>query len=82
MAAMPQSRLTTEIFKPRSNLKPNTPSREIARGPFRSLVIFHPLYTQAIAIGMGAKTPFFSYFASAHVRQHLDIPSTMMMETY
>ena len=82
MATMPVSTFTTEIFKTRSNLKLNIPSREIARGLFRSLVIFHPFYTQAIAIGMGAKTPFFSYFASAHVRQHLDIPSTMMMETY
>jgi hypothetical protein len=65
---MPQSRLTTETFKPRSNLKPNTPSREIARGSLPKPCDISPLYTQAIAIGMGAKTPFFSYFASAHVR--------------
>lgn len=53
----------------------------MSRGPFGSPLIFL-LMLQAIAIGIGDKTPFFSYFASAHVRQHPDILSTMTIETY
>jgi hypothetical protein len=57
---------------------------KVSSKPFAAnwCLLFSLRHTQAIAIGTGAKTPFFSYFASVQINQHHDFSSIATATTY